>query len=305
MINMKSIAFFGLLSVACSSETINFAEGTGGQAGAAGAAGAAGVGGMVCDRSKSFSQPTPIAELVSGQDGVLRLSPDLLTAYWMSTRAGGAGNLDLYSAVRVNSESPFTGITNLSVLNSAAPDVLPTVAGDGLSIFFESGRSGASHLYMASRSTTALDFGVPALMANVNSSVNDGNPFVRQDGQVLYFESDRAGTPDIYRATWDGSAFVSPTAVDEINTPGGDGYPAVTPNDLTIYWASSRSDGGAKGNLDIWTATRGNSDEAFANMRPVVELNSAAGEVPSFVTADDCTLFVSSDAVYAATRGSD
>jgi hypothetical protein len=65
----------------------------------------------------------------------------------------------------------------------------------------------------------------------------------------------------------------------------------VSPDQLTIYWASDRTDGGAKGDFDIWMATRPNSTASFGGAKNVSELNTDGAELPNWVSPDGCRLY--------------
>jgi hypothetical protein len=80
------------------------------------------------------------------------------------------------------------------------------------------------------------------------------------------------------------------------------------PDELTIYFASLRTDGGAKGNLDIWMARRSSVDEQFGLPRNVAKLNTPLSEYPTWISADGCRLYIAkgeandSFDIYVATR---
>lgn len=78
----------------------------------------------------------------------------------------------------------------------------------------------------------------------------------------------------------------------------------MTPDDLAIYFSSTRP--GGKGGQDVWVASRTSAASAFGTPVVVSEVNTTSDDVPSFITADRCTLYLSSTAggsfqVYVAT----
>ncbi|MHC4629174.1 MAG: TolB family protein, partial [Planctomycetota bacterium] len=88
--------------------------------------------------------------------------------------------------------------TNLgSTVNSPAEDTSPSLSADGLSLFFDSNRSGGSgewDIWVTTRETTNDDWGTPVnLGPTVNSSTTDGNPGISADGLSLFFDSERPG----------------------------------------------------------------------------------------------------------------
>jgi Tol biopolymer transport system component len=175
-------------------------------------------------------------------------------------------------------------------------------------MFFQSNRSGAVKVYSASRNSASDVFGNVALVGGVSSSSDpwkDETPFIREDGKALYFSSNRSGEDDLYRAVRNGATFGAPVLLAELASPGFNALATVTPNDLTIYWASGRT--GSVGNTDIWMATRSDPSGTFGAPKNVVELNTPAYEFPSFVTRDGCTLYFTNDTngehIFVATRG--
>jgi WD40-like Beta Propeller Repeat len=238
-----------------------------------------------CDLSKPFGSPTVVAGINMG--GSIRMSPQLLTAFFHSEVAGGVGLHDLYTADRATVNDPFGPQTNLTVLNSTSEDLNPTVSGDGLIVVFTSLRSGNFDLHVASRSSSMQPFPSPTRITALATAGLEADPFLREDGTVLYYRTDG----DIFRATLGGLGFANPMAVSAINTADDDDSPVVTPDELTIFWASNRPDGGARGNSDIWMATRQTTNEAFSNPQNVTELNTTMAEHPRYVTSDACTLF--------------
>ncbi|HEY0195445.1 MAG TPA: hypothetical protein VGC42_30225, partial [Kofleriaceae bacterium] len=67
-------------------------------------------------------------------------------------------------------------------------------------ILFSSNRgSGSNNLWYATRTDVAQPFGAPAQVPTVNSAVDEGDPFLSEDGCTLYF-SRRNATFDLYKA---------------------------------------------------------------------------------------------------------
>ncbi|HXX66136.1 MAG TPA: hypothetical protein VEK07_03090 [Polyangiaceae bacterium] len=261
--------------------------------------------------------------------GGLRLSPDYLTGYFYAAGLPASAYDFLYSATRCAPPSiccsltrPFGSLTPLlsAVVNPVGVLLTdPTVSGDGVTLVFAYAQSSTPgsqvHLWSATRQPPYpfSDVG-PLASANSSSALHDESPFLIEDGGVLYFASDRnpdMGT-DLYRATFDddGGGTNDPTPVTELNTAYDEVAPVVTPDDLTIYYASNREDtanGNPTGELHIWVATRNPGDVQFQQPANVSELNSSSADSPTFVTRDGCTLYFSSTrsgilTMYVATK---
>jgi hypothetical protein len=260
-----------------------------------------------CDPTKPFGAPTLVPGVNTAEDEyTARLSADELTVYVSANLSGvGVGGFDLYSATRTQAQGTFGSLTPLAALNGVTDDRFPTVTADGLTLYMD---RDSADFYVATRASTAAAFGAPALAASLNATFFDGAPYVLDDGQTVYFYSGRGSADansDLYRATRGVNGFDTPVAITELNnTSGGveanDDMPAVTPDELTIFFASGRTSGGAQGQRDIWTARRANKADAFGAPTNVAELNTALEDFPTWVSADGCRLVFTS---YGRTSG--
>jgi hypothetical protein len=272
----------------------------------------------MCDVSKPFGAPLLVTSIdMTGTETGLRLSADYLSGYFAAQPAVG-GSLTMYEAQRTDPMGPFGTPVALTTLNATGGSH-PCVTGDGRTLFFDStiapdaGGLGHLDLFLATRSTASSTFTPAGALLNIDTAgYDETEPFVREDGQVLYFTSSATGGGDIYRSTMVGAAFGVPAPVTELNTPSIEGVPTVTADDLVMYFSSTRTDGGALGMDDIWVATRASTGAPFGTLRNVTELNTTSGERPDFVTRDRCTIYfhrgyvtdagVSARAVWMATK---
>ena len=249
-----------------------------------------------------------IPQLLSGFPtgaSTARLSPDELTAYFDVNPSGsGPPYLDLYQVSRGAPEDVFSGSTSLTTLNTTTADEFhATVSGDGLTAVFT--RSGSTlDLFIATRPSAASQFGAPsALLAPVNTSETEQDPYLLPDAKVLYFSRSGGAGLDLYRAAGNGSSFNTVTALSELNTQATDYFSVITQDDLTIFWGSTRTDLGAKGGVDIYTASRASTGVPFSGIRNVAELNTVSSESPSSVSSDGCRLyFTQAGGIYVAKR---
>jgi Tol biopolymer transport system component len=120
-----------------------------------------------------------------------------------SRQTGGSGDGNIYQSVNGGPKSLVAGGPN-----SSASDNRPSVTRDGLTIFFDSTRSGGlggPDIYYATRSNTSEPFGPAIHLGGLSSSVFDARPYISKDGSFLTFASQRPGgesaAPDMYYAT--------------------------------------------------------------------------------------------------------
>jgi hypothetical protein len=115
--------------------------------------------------------------------------------------------LDLVHFERDQLAGPWSGPFSLGELSSPALDCGPWVDASARVVLFFSDRPGSlgrgsSDLWMASRGSVDEPFGTPEPIAELNSVWFDDDPWMSQDGAVVYFASDRPGAvaQDLYVA---------------------------------------------------------------------------------------------------------
>lgn len=248
-----------------------------------------------CDPTKPFGAPAPIPNINSNvRDQGAELIDDL-TIIFGSDRPPGTG---LYVATRATPTSPFGTPAPLTAINATGQATGPTLTADGLTLYYALATAqDAGDIYVTHRNSRADAFVPGTRVASVNSTSTDLDPFISADGSTLYFDSAQGGTAlHLYVAIRQASgAFATPQALTAFNTSAVDGHPVLSPDGLTLYWSSTRADGGVKGGTDIWRATRTSTAGDFANPAPVAELNSAMNESPSWVSPDNCMVLLQSD----------
>ncbi len=263
-----------------------------------------------CDPSAPFAAPVPLDGLnTTLDDATARLSPDELTIVF--TRRQTSALYDLYQATRASRDAAFGSVELLATVNSVNSEVWPSISLDGLTLAFDSDRGtpGMFRIYFAKRATTAERFAaataVPELM------VREVNPLLVND-HALYFTSvvrTGQGLEDIWRAEINVNGMVgTPAAVlGGVNSPAEEVAATLTEDELRIYF---RRTVGTE--PDIFTASRSTVNDGFGASTPVPGLSVAnVNEVPSWVSADGCNLYLYSDApggaglsdLYVARRG--
>ena len=183
--------------------------------------------------------------------------------YFNSNRAGGCGNLDLYST-RFHKDE-WTEPENLGCdINSSASDGYPAYFEDdegNAYLFFSSNRTGGFEpggsdvdIYFS------LNGAAPQLAPGLNTASNDLRLSVRKDGREVFFDSDRAGGlggNDIWTATRESVTddWLAPVHPDApVNSPANDIRPMLSWDGLTMYFESTRP--GGEGLSDNYLTTR-------------------------------------------------
>ena len=236
-----------------------------------------------CTAFTAWGAPQALTALESSSnDWGGNIAPDGLTLYFDSDRAG---NDDIYVAQRLDRTAPFGAPQTVTELDGGSFSGNPTVTGDQLEIYFDSTRSGQNCMYTATRANTGDTWGAP-----VEVLCGYSGPYVTADGLALYFNSVLDSTEEgaIYSSTRAsrGDAFSNPTLVASLPSSPASGYPALSGDQLAIYY---EAESGASGLLELWQATRASSSDAFANPERIPGIATGAEDVS--VTADGLELF--------------
>ena len=259
--------------------------------------------GPACNTSMPFRAPVLVPGVNTASNEIsCSLSPDELDIYWLGPARRGRGGFNLFYANRASALSTFGVNTQLTALDAPPSNELSIfIYPNQLTVIFDSDRPGGlgkRDLYLATRASPLVAFSAPGNITALNSSGDDKEAYLTGDGTQIFFGSTRAGGTvvndpgDIWEASATGSSFGTPTNVSEINTPFWEAFPVLSSDGLTIYWASLRTDGGALGGFDIWTATRASESALFANPATVPSLNTAQDDVPTWLSADGCHIYL-------------
>jgi Tol biopolymer transport system component len=215
-----------------------------------------GVGGYDIYRSTraritdAWSTPVLVLELsTSSGDADPSVSPDGLSL-WFSTDRDPISSWDIYVSVRASRSSPWGAPTAVDELNTTAGDASPSVSASGLLIAFHSdrGTAGDADIFISTRPNIGANWGTPVPVAEVNSAVDDFDPFLSANGLELYVTAARtggAGGRDLYvstRARLTG-LFSTPVHIDELATPGLEEAPWVSADSRLIFFSGTSSNG--------------------------------------------------------------
>lgn len=235
------------------------------------------------------------------------ISPDGLSLYFASNRAGGLGGFDMYVSQRASIDGPWGAAVNIGPLNTTSDEGNPAFSRDGRSLFFQSRRlpnSGGIDIWVARRNNPRDDFDwQPAVNLGpaVNSAADDTGPAYFEDiargTRQLYFGSARTGLggTDIYVSEQmaDGS-FGPAMLVTELSSLQNETRPSLRHDGLEIFFQSNRTGSGGTG--DLWVATRGSTLEGWSTpVNPGDTINTASVEQNPYLSSDGTTLFFSSD----------
>ena len=116
--------------------------------------------------------------------------------FYGSNRAGGIGDYDVYASPLGEDGSAGPGML-VPEFSSPRRDTRIFIRKDGLETFITSNRLGGLGLldiWVSTRDSLSDTWSVPRdVESPVNSSANEGSPWLSKDGTTLYFFSDRLG----------------------------------------------------------------------------------------------------------------
>lgn len=206
----------------------------------------------------SATDPWPggvaLVELNTGDTEVMpSVSRDGLTLYF--SRSDGTQR-DIFVTTRQTRADAWMSPTmlaldrNLTTSNEHAG----WSSADGLQLLVESFPvpDGDHDVFLASRASTADAFtSVP--LDGISTVGHEGAPWASDDGATITFESNRAGTMDVWEARRYGDGWVvgNHPELDSLEAIKTDGTPWLSPDGTTVVFSTSRD-----GNDQLYMATR-------------------------------------------------
>jgi hypothetical protein len=258
-----------------------------------------------------WAEPVNLGAVVNSafNDWFPAISPNGLSLYISSNRAGGFGPPDIWVSQRASRGDPWGTPVNLgSTINSSATELLPNFSPDGHWMFFNSNRAGGcggTDLWVSWRPNPVDDFAWEAPMnlgCTINSAESDGGPNYFEDPKTrlttLYFMSSRPdglGGSDVYASMLRRDrTFGAPALVWELSTPQDDLRTAIRRDGLEMLLYSNRL--GGVGGYDLWASMRETTRDAWSrpvNLGPTV--NSDADDRAPALSRDGTVLYFSSN----------
>ncbi len=154
-------------------------------------------------------------------------------------------------------------------------------------------------------------FGMPTRHVALGSTANDKHPSLTADLLEIYFDTGRAcgGCFEVYMATRASltSAWSTPVEVPSLASNSFDYTPEVSPDGLTLWFASERDN--PSGGSDIWVATRTARTQPWGTPVRETSLSTSGYDSAPSLSDDGLTMTITSDGaggqaadIYVATR---
>jgi Tol biopolymer transport system component len=249
-----------------------------------------------CDTSKPWGAPVQLTELPSPEAFVNDLSHDELSLiFGRNAPDGGVGASDMYTATRNTTSEPFGNVKLLPALNSTADDGSAVLFRDKKTLVFSSSRSAGFDIWLATRSSAAVDFSSASMIASVSSGGTEADLALSPDETELWFSSDRGSSGmQLYVSAINGGSYGAASAVAGLHATGAEERnPLLSPDGLTLYFSRRvKKDGGSIDDYEMFSAKRASPSDAFGTPTPVAELNSAGWEAAEWISDDGCRLYL-------------
>lgn len=254
-----------------------------------------------CDRTKPFDAPKLVAGLNTDRNETApRLTSDELGIFFMRQ---GTSSAQIVTATRTELGGAWSAAVLVKELSSSAHDGSPSLTADGLTMYFHSNRSpssGSYDIWRSVRASKAAPWGTPTRLSILSSAASDTYPYVRPDGRALYFSSLRSGHYNVYVASVDAAGKVAePRGLGNINTEEEEASPVPTADGLALYFMRRGTTN------DIWVSRRTKTSDSWGAPRKVLELSSTSDERPSWVSTDECLLYLTSTGRPGSVGGAD
>lgn len=271
----------------------------------------------------TFSLPQNLGQTVNSLDNeqTSAVSPNGLSLYFSSDRAGGQGQGDIWVSQRATLTSAWGTPQNLgAIVNSGSGENSPAFSLDGRTMFFNSSRPGfgGQDIYITTRTDPNNDFGWTApvnLGAVINTADAEAVGSYFEDPTTgiatLFFSSNRAGglgDLDTYQSTRNANGtFNAPTIVTTLSSVSRDVRPFIRRDGLEVYLSSDRIGGLGR---DIWVSTRASTSAQWNPPVNLTSLNSDSEDESPSLSPDGSVLYFFSPRsggsgltdLYAATR---
>lgn len=188
---------------------------------------------------------------------------------------------------------PFEAKPMSNAINSAMPEVLPSLTADESFFIFTRRVQGQDDFYFSQRDENG-NWLTAQPLTNLNTPQNEGGQTISADGRTIIFTAgdrkDTRGGFDLYISELrDGKYSVPVNLGDKVNSPERERQPSLSPDGRYLYFESARS--GGLGGSDIWVSER-QTNGAFGMPKNVgAPINTAADDQSPFIHADGKTLY--------------
>lgn len=241
-----------------------------------------------------WGEPVPLDEVNTAvHDKAPFLSYDGLTLYFSRDNVPG-GFARIYQATRASLFEPFDSGQEITTVTEAGAHVAhPWVSPDELRMYYYSTSGSRRRLRIAERPSRAAVWMPGDYISELNFLGDVANPALTADELVIVFDGlsfeGGQGDRDLFMASRSeiGQPFTDVTNLTLLNTSGPDGHAALSPDGLTLYFASSPT-----GVSQIFRTTRSSRSDSFGLPQhlSVLDMPDSRSDYPC-ISADGRTFY--------------
>jgi len=247
----------------------------------------------------------PQASTTGAEDDATLSSSGLEMVFALDDPNGKNGK-DLYYSSRPSAAAPWTAAVRLIFNSDLQSDETPRFSTDDKTLYFASGRAnntnGNLDIYtVAHPAPGSANWGTPAALATVNSATLTEKWYMPCGTHYIVVQSTAASGTDLLEGIIGGA----PAPITALNSAQNETGTFLTPDCLTIYFASARATP-----QKIYKATRPAITAAWQPPTPVIDFPISGGngnQEDPWMSADGRTFVFASDAagtkdIYISTR---
>ena len=135
--------------------------------------------------------------------------------------------------------------TGISEINALGNVIHPRLTGDELNIFFTAATGNNKDIWTATRTSKNLPFSNPQSLTELNTSTSNKSASVTADGLTIYFDSNRNGGSEIFKASRNSlnDPFGNVENLSFLDLPGYyvAGHPGISADGTALYFCMGNS----------------------------------------------------------------
>ena len=218
------------------------------------------------------------------------MTSDARELYFVSDRSG---NQDIWVSRRASAGDAWAAPDPVAELNTPMAEQAPAVSFDGLTLWFSrSVVARQPQIWVTTRSALGQTWSSPTPVTELNGAGIEISAKVDETSLLMFFESTRSGTSQLYASTRPNaqSPWGTPAPIQGLGPTGTAHDPFVASLGLRVWFESTQTGGG-----DLYAADRASVTDPFANVTPLSELDTPAQEADPWLSPDLHYILFASD----------
>jgi outer membrane protein OmpA-like peptidoglycan-associated protein len=193
---------------------------------------------------------------------------------------------------------PFSPVPLNPVINTEAPEYLPSFSADDKTLLFTRVVNGQEDLYYTQKDNETNDWQKPTPLSSLNTPFNEGAHTLSADGSTLIFtqcENNKGlGSCDLYISYKKGEQWTAPKNMGApICTGYWESMPSIAPLGDKLFFSSRRP--GGYGGSDIWMSRRIHPEKWTTPENVGPTINTSGDDQAPFIHTDGKSLYFMSN----------